>query len=269
MKNFAIVALLAVTGSANAQVSYTGGTYTQNFDTLGNVSGTTTLAWANNSTIPGWNLFNQTAGGTAITTYLAHDGSVNNGSFYSFGVNGQSDRALGGLASGGAYWGSPATGTLAGWIAVAITNATATPITDFTVGFNGEQWRTGGTTNPPALSAPQSMVLQYGFGATFAAVSTWNTPGGNFDWTSPVFNTSTAAAVDGNTTGLVANRGGTISNQNWAPGQTLWVRWIENNDANNDHGLAIDDFRFSAIPTPGATALLGLAGVAALRRRRA
>ena len=59
----------------------------------------------------------------------------------------------------------------------------------------------------------------------------------------------------------------------WAAGDTLWVRWIERNDAGNDHGLAVDDLSLSvsAVPEPGALALMlaGLAAVGFVARRRA
>ena len=116
------------------------------------------------------------------------------------------------------------------------------------------------------------MVLQYGFGTNFSDVTTWTAPGGNFDFTSPVFS-STAAAVDGNGAGQVSGLGGTV-NTSWAAGTTLWVRWVETNDVGNDHGLAIDNLSLSvsAVPEPGALSMW-LAGAAAVgfmvRRQRA
>ena len=112
------------------------------------------------------------------------------------------------------------------------------------------------------------MVLEYGFGSTFSTVSSWTAPGGNFDWSSPVVG-STAAALDGNVAGLVPGKGGTISNLTWPAGGTLWLRWIENNDVGNDHGLAIDDFSFSTVaaavvPEPASLLVwggIGLLGV--------
>ena len=88
----------------------------------------------------------------------------------------------------------------------------------------------------------ETLTLEYGFGSTFASVSTWlAAPGNGFNFTSPI-HTATAAALDGN---LAANRttdlGGTLFNLSWTAGSTLWVRWIDSNDAGNDHGLAIDD----------------------------
>lgn len=257
----AFVTALAVAGmaaAANGAISFTGTTYTQNFDTLATTG--TANAWANDSTLSGWSLFRgPVSGPVAIATYAAGTGSSNAGAFYSFGLAG--DRAFGGAASGAAYFGSPATGSVAGWLAISFTNNTAGSLSEFTLGFDGEQWRNGGN------ATAQSMVLEYGFGATFETVSSWNAPGGAFNFTSPVVGT-TGAAVDGNVAGLVAGLGGTVSSLNWNVGDTLWFRWIENNDAGNDHGLAIDNLSFIATPAPGSIALLGLAGLVAGRRKR-
>jgi hypothetical protein len=214
------------------------GTYTQDFDKLA-TSGTSN-PWANDTTIAGWSLFSQAANGTPITTYIADDGSSNPGSFDSYGTTGATDRALGGLASSGTYFGSPASGAIAGWIAFAANNTTGATINTIRVNFDGEQWRNGGNTSA------QKMVLQYGIGATFGAVSTWNTPGTTFDWSSPIVG-ATAAALDGNAAAnKVINVGGALTNLNWANNDTLWLRWVDNNDVGNDHGLAIDNFSLTS-----------------------
>ena len=156
-----------------------------------------------------------------------------------------------------------------GWITVGVTNTTGSQLTQFSVEYAGEQWRDGG--NGPAA---QTMVFEYGYGATFGSVATWTAPGGNFNWNSPVA-TSTDGAVDGNSAGRVADRGGTIADQAWGNGATLWLRWLERNDLAIDHGLAIDDFSFSAsvsaVPEPAALVFgvvavgLTAAGMAARR----
>ena len=121
------------------------------------------------------------------------------------------------------------------------------------------------------------MVFEYGFGSSFNTVASWATPGGLFDFSS-VVNSASSATVDGNTTGLVAGRGGAVSSLSWAATDTLWLRWAERNDAGNDHGLAIDNFYFTAsrtsasVPDGGTTfAMFGLscAGLAGLRRKSA
>jgi hypothetical protein len=257
-----LVLLAAAAGPSQAAISLpsAASTYSQSFDSLA-TSGTAN-AWVNDSTLPGWSLFIAT--GAAPTVYTAESGGSNAGAFRSFGATGSTERALGGVASGGSYFGSPAPGALAGTIAVAFTNTSSTAFDSFTLSFDGEQWRNGGNTSA------QGMVLQFGFGASYAAVS-WTAPGGNFDWASPVVS-ATAAAVDGNAAGLVSGRGGTLSTT-WAVGDTLWIRWLENNDFGNDHGLAIDNLSFSvtAVPEPGTWALFaaGLATTLLLVRRRA
>lgn len=259
---FAAATLLAaVPVLAQINIATPATTYTQNFDALA-TSGTANI-WTNNSTLAGWSAF--LASNTAVSTYAAGNGSNTAGAIYSFGTGTASDRALGALGSGGSYWGSPASGAVAGYFALALLNGSALTFDSFTIGFSGEQWRNGG------VITAHTMVLEYGFGASFATVAGWTAPGGNFNWTSPVA-TASAAAVGGNVAGLVSGNGGTVSTA-WAPGQTLWVRWIERNDAGNDHGLAIDNLSFSvtAVPEPGTYALLlaglGLVGFVARRRR--
>ncbi len=235
------------------------GTYGQNFDGLA-LSGTNN-PWTNDGTLPGWHLFRQpSASPVAITSYNADTGAANSGNFLSYGSSGSSDRGLGGLASGGAYFGSPASGSVAGWFALALSNATAAPITNLAIAFNGEQWRNGGNTTA------QTMVLEYGYGASFDQVATWTAPGGNFNWASPVA-TATAAAVDGNNAGRAGNLGGTLNlgASPWAASTTLWLRWTENNDVGNDHGLAIDDLTITtaqppALPEVAIQALDAVAG---------
>ena len=261
-----ILAATALLATCSAYASISVGSvafnYSQSFDSLATTGSAN--AWANDSTLAGWSLFTSTGATPAV--YTAENGASNAGAFRSFGVTGSSERALGATASGGAYFGSPANGAVAGYLAVSFTNNTGSALNGFTLGFDGEQWRNGGN------ATAQSMVMQYGFGASFASVGTWTAPGGSFDWTSPVA-TATAAAVVGNTAGLVAGLGGAVTTT-WASNDTLWVRWIDRNDAGNDHGLAIDNVTLSvsAVPEPGSYALM-LAGLAAIgfvaRRRKA
>lgn len=261
----ATAALAAAAASpAHAAIQLTDGNlvYSQDFNTL--ASSGATVPWLNDNTLAGWSLF--TASGTAIASYTTGTGSTNTGSFFSFGATGSAERALGGIASGGAYFGSPASGAVAGYIAVAFTNSSSIAFDSFTLRFDGEQWRNGGNTSA------QTMALQYGFGSSFAGVSNWTAPGGNFDWSSPTVG-STAAAVDGNASGLLANRGGTVNGLSWNPGETLWIRWVENNDTGNDHGLAIDNVALSVtspVPEPSSYALMlaGLCAVGLIARRR-
>jgi hypothetical protein len=273
--NFAVGAVLALASTdircvlAAFNYSVAGSTYTQNFDGL--ASSDIGHDWVNDATptLAGWHLFrvrsNSDSTPIAFSAYDASDGSADNGRFYSFGTN--SERALGGLGAG--FFGYPPSDSagglsvnqIAGWIAMGITNGTGTELAQINVGFDGEQWRDAGDNEPPYA---QTMVLQYGFGASFATVGTWTTPGGDFDWTSPVF-TLTAGAIDGNSAGRVADRGGTITGLAWQPGEVLWLRWIERNDPVFDHAMAIDNFSFSAgaaaVPEAGTAAVFALVSI--------
>lgn len=221
---------LAYTSAGLAATPFTGA-YTQNFDTLPG-SGSA-LAWSNDSTLPGWFLFNKTK--TAITQYRAGTGSDNNGSFYSFGTSGASERALGVLVSSGTYFGSPANNEVAGWMALALKNGTASTIDALTIKYNGEMWRNGGNTNP------QAMTLEYAVGDSFEGIASWKVAGDAFDWTARGANT-TAGPLDGNSAGLASNRGGDLRGLQWAAGQTLWLRWVQTRiSAGASHGMAIDD----------------------------
>jgi hypothetical protein len=235
-------------------VSSTSFAYAQSFDTL-TTTASTTVAWANDSTLAGWSLFN--GAGAALATYGADAGTNTTGIFRSYGASGASDRALGALGSGGAYFGTPPTGAVAGYMAVALSNDSGATLPGFTLNFSGEQWRNGGNTSA------HTMVTEYGFGASFTAVTGWTAAGGSFNFTSPVVG-ATAAAVDGNSAGRINGLGGAISTR-WAAGDTLWVRWIDVNELGSDHGMAIDDLSFSVTPVPEVhTSALLLAGLMAI-----
>lgn len=263
-----VLLLVALAASSHGQVSFSG-SYSQNFNSLGSTASAgngSAVSWSSNTTLSGWYLINGAS--SALTTYTPGDGSLNTGSIYSLGAAGSSDRALGSIASGGAYFGSPASAAVAAYIAFSATNSSGGNYSSFTLSYDSEQWRNGGNTTA------QSFVAQYGFGSTFAGVTSWTAAGAGFNLVSKV-NTATAAAVDGNSAGLTSSIGGTVTTT-WSSGSTLWVRFIELNDVGNDHGLGVDNFSLtaaSAIPEPSTyAAILGgavLLGVAARRRRSA
>lgn len=258
----ALLSLLAAEAQAAIPLASPAATYSQSFNTLSSAA-SAIGPWANDSTLVGWSLFIST--GASPTTLASNNGNTSSGSFISLGANGSSDRALGGLGSSGTYFGSPAAGNVAGYIALALENTSQVAFDSFTLSFRGEQWRNGGN------ASAQTMVFEYGFGATFASVSAWTQPGGLFNFTSPTVGTL-GATLDGNASANSAIGLGGTQAVTWAPGQTLWLRWIERNDPGNDHALAIDDLAFSvtAVPEPSSYALLlaGLAAVGFVARRR-
>ncbi len=241
------VALVAgMTAAAQAQISYTGGTYTQDFDSMGATGTTTPTGWFAGT------------GTVAIigTTVVAGTGSSTAGGNYNFGVAGVNvigERALGSLASASTQRDSE----------VRFTNNMGLDITEFTIGYDGEQWRNGGSTVPNVLA------MQYSTDGI-----NWTSLGAAFNFTSPI-NTSTASALDGNAAAnRVAGIGGTYTPTVSIPnGSVFYLRWADIDDTGSDAGIALDNFTFSAVPEPSVYMLLGVGllfcGQRFLRRRRA
>jgi hypothetical protein len=209
--------------------------YFQEFNTLANIGSTN--SWADDSTISGWY--------SNRTSYRASSGTDNTGALYSFGSSSSTDRALGSVASGG-------TNTI--YYGASFVNDTASTLSSLDISYNGEQWRNGGSTSTTP-SVPQKLDFAYQVGATSLTSGTW-TEFDALDFTSPIA-TATAGALDGNAAANRTALSATLSGLNLAPGQQVWLRWQDVNDAGNDHGLAIDDLSVSTgiTPVPGSPIL--------------
>jgi len=223
-----LVLSLGAEGSGAQCISLTtiGGPSGQNFDTLAQTG--TNIAWSDSSTLPGWY--------ATRTTYNAGTGASNAGAMYSFGVAGTNpvtDRALGGVGSGG-------TGTF--YWATCFTNNTGSSMTSLDVAYNGEQWRDG-FPSPPAV---QSLAFQYQV-APPGVITDADTPAtgwsslASLNFLGPVAGTA-AAALDGNAAGNRTAKSASIPFATAVPvGSEIWLRWQDLNDTSNDHGLAVDD----------------------------
>ncbi len=274
-KIFLIIAAGAVTLGVQAQVLLSGGlTYTQNFDSLSNAPDAGSATWTDNATpgLTGWFASRAYTAGTtsaygpfAYTTYRIGNGSANNGSVWSFGTSGASDRALGSLGSG-----TPKTNVFGVWFK----NDTASTVNTLTVGYTGEEWRNGGNTAVQTL-AFSYQVNSTGFTSPIGVDSAPNNGWVGFsalDFLTPTTG-ATATALDGN---AAANRTvfapTVLTGVTLNPGDSIFIRWLDIDDSGNDHGLAVDDFSFSAsvVPEPSAAALIGLAsfGLICWRRTR-
>ncbi len=226
-----LAALLTFTaGPVAAQVSLTtaGAASTQDFDSLASTGSGN--AWTDNTTIVGWY--------STRATYNAGTGSSNTGALYSFGSSGSSERALGSVCS------NPTGGITYG---VRLANNTGVAITSLLISYTGEQWRNGGNTTQ------QSLTFAYQVGATSLTAGTW-TAASSLDFTGPIAS-ATAAALDGNAAANRVALSATLT-VSVPAGQEIWLRWTDPNDANNDHGLAVDDF--SVTPNPSGPALPNL-----------
>lgn len=269
---FACAGAMAI--ASQAQVLLSGGlTYSQNFDSLASSTTTTTVPWADNSTLPGWYASRAYVSGTTSafgpftwTSYRVAGGENNSGAIYSFGTNGVNpitDRALGSISSG-----TPKTNVFG----IRIKNDTASAVSTITVSYTGEEWRNGGNT------AVQTLAFSYGTSSVgFASpIDTAAEPNGG--WTGVAglnFNTpivgATAGVLDGNDP---ANRTvfspTVLTGVTLNPGDEIFLRWRDIDDSGNDHGFGIDDFSvsFSVVPEPSTVALAGLGFIALISWRR-
>jgi hypothetical protein len=247
----ALVVALTVSATASAQVLFNPNVgYTQDFDSLG-APPPASLPWTNNTTLTGWYAAD---GGGAVTTYFLDNGSSAAGGLFSYGTG--ANRALGSQASnatGQMYWGAQFTNAHPLWV-----------LTSITLTYDVEQWR-------DASEDPSTHMFEYSLDATSIddGLATWvAVPLGDL----VSIHTNNAGALDGNDPVNQYTVMFTVNGISWAPGSSLWIRWVDPNDPGSDHGMAIDNFSLSAVPEPTTFALVGLgmgaAGLVSLRSRR-
>lgn len=220
-------------------LSYSGGTYTQDFNGLPS-SGTFSLSGfglgpyflstppINAGSMTGWQ-HASIAGSGANLLFSFENGSTTNSGSKSYGVNASTNRALGSLAGSSS---TPGFG-------IVLVNNSADPLTTVTINYTGQQWRNGGSGTPNVLSFSYLLGANGILDPGFASVPELN-------FSSPV-SSGVTAALDGTQPQNQVPISFTFTlNGNWMPGESLAIRWTDNNDAGNDDGLAIDDFSFSA-----------------------
>lgn len=189
---------------------------TVTFDDLANSGTTNTLS------IKGAYLYETGTG--ANSTYAADNGGTNSGNTYSYGTGTNTDRALGSLASAAV---APT------HFGLKLTNNTGTTMNAIDLTYTGEQWRNGGNTSA------DNLFFEFSTNATSLSTGTWNQVN-TLNMVS-IINTATAAALDGNN---VANRttiNGVLGLGNIANGNSVWIRWRDENQGGADHGMGIDD----------------------------
>jgi hypothetical protein len=242
------ILLVATTQITNAQVIYTFGTYSQNFDTLASTG--SNVPWNDNATIPGW-YANQ-------TSYTTSNGTGNTAGLYSYGggaINPPTDRALGAI---------PSNSTNPIVFAVQILNNTTSTFNTFSLAFVGEQWRNAGGGVVDSLNF--DYLVTSATGNQIAASG--YTADSNLNFTA-LHVMHPASALDGNDPANQTHLSDTLTGLSWGPGQYLWLRWTDNRlPSNPNNGLSIDDLSFSAaVPEPGVIASIGVLGLGVFAMR--
>ncbi|MDQ4120766.1 MAG: DNA/RNA non-specific endonuclease [Acidobacteriota bacterium] len=216
--------------STAISLTATGTTYSQNFDSLVS-SGTGTLA---NNTPAGWG-FSETGGDA---NYTANNGDNFSGDTYSYGSNGNTERAFGQLNS------NAVTPT----IGARFTNNTGATLTSLDIAYTGEQWKADSGS-----SLSDVLDFDYSVDATSFTTGIW-TPVNQLDFTTP--QTTANGPLNGNTAANRTARSHSITGLNIPNGATFWIRWTSPNISGNDDGLAVDDFSLtpqSADNPPGVS----------------
>ncbi len=266
MKKSAVIAIvcLSLANLAGAAGIFgVGGVYTENFDSIGPGGTTPPPDWITGDYTPYQNrkLLDAVPGAVQNDSLIVDDGSsTNKGNSFNYGTTGQPDRAIGHLCTTSGYGDAG--------LQVALFNNTGSPITSLTVQYTGEQWRDwqgSSSSGPEKLRVYVSPSNNAGYIHLGAAL----------EFTAPQDN-GISSALDGN---LAANRTVLSSTINLAsigypggaiaPQQIFYITWDDWNDnATNDHALAVDDVSITAIPEPATMSLLGLGALALIRRRR-
>lgn len=235
-----IAMLLGGTLTSHAQINYAtaGSSYTQNFDGLYTTVPSNNTTQAASLLPSGWQFVE--TGANANTTFRNDNGSSGTGDTYLVGTTASNERALGSFASG----------SLVSQFGASFVNNSGVTLNEFTLTYTGEQWKDGGSGS----SILNKLTFAYAINPTSLTVGTFvNVP--NLDFTALVNNNTSDVTTDGNASNRRSTITFTVTGLTWQSGETLILRWSDNNDAGNDDNLAVDDLTFSATTSTSPTIL--------------
>lgn len=214
---------------------YLGGTLTESFDSMGSTT-ETPVGWYVGGALP--------VNGSVVTVGTGSSGASSAIMGWNYGTStSDPDRALG----------TAPTSTDRN-IAVRIVNDTAQTIFACEIRYDGEVWRN--YTN--AVGGFISNMVSVDLGAS------WVNTGFDFEQPATTPRTQPQTAVNGhNALNRVADIGGTfLLPVPVPPGGVIYIRWHDFNDASiTDGGLAINNFRFSAVGGNARPVLMPVADI--------
>lgn len=247
-----LASLIAVTATSFSagQLAYisAGSTLTETFANpagwgTGNMSA---QRWMDNRTIPGWYAAYYVAASDTYTTpptiVRSNGTQTTNHSFYIFRDPSdeeiRQDGALGAIPLNAQTAGPNQGGVFYG---VQIRNETSKPLTEFTLGYVMEIWRLS------RAARPNSLAVSYRIGGDTFGSGTW-TAIPSLTLTSPAGPESGTTLLNGNLDENRLSASATVTGVTIPPGESIWIRWYDNNDPGIDNGIGIDEVTFSAKP---------------------
>jgi hypothetical protein len=183
------------------------------------------LNWTDNSTLTGWFV---SVSNSSTYGFFASDGKCGTGSFYSYGLPGDADRAFGALGGGGS--------TGDAWhFGVRFVNKTGRTIKSIKIRYMGETWRRGN------ISATLEQGLVFNYQKTAANLNFTGTPEAALNYNLQPPGPATELAVNGNLPANRAMREATL-NVTLDPNESIILRWTAfNENPGIDDGHGIDD----------------------------
>ena len=248
-KTIILWAIILMTFFAKSQTLVTkiGVSVTENFNSL-TVSNTIT-PWLQNSTLPNWYAYEMDPYYKPID-FSADSGTGTGGRLYSYGRAQRSDRALGSLCSSGND------SIVFAW---RLKNTTGLKVDSIKISFTGEQWRrTSGTI-------ANKLLFFYKKSSNFSkidSVSIRNLTGNGFtyfqslDFLSPQTGSITSF-LNGNDAANSKFLSQTIE-VTLADGEEIILLWLDDDEAGNDHGLAIDNISVTFLINPDKAQLTSI-----------
>lgn len=227
--------LLTQVGVGQVSISTLGSAVTENFNVMG-ASGTT---YPTN-----WTGLRSAGSGTvgAALNLIVDNGNNSSGNVLNLGTTNAAERALGTLASGTTV---PAFG-------VSYVNNTGSTIIQISLSGVMEQWRSGAST-----AVTEKVIFEYSTDATSLSLGTW-TALTSMDLVEKLTSTTSAAAVDGNSSANQTSISGTISGLSIPASGKIWLRWTDSDNTLSDGAYAIDDFSLTAFASSSAPTITGI-----------
>lgn len=222
--------------------------YSQNFDKL---SASGSVSWIDNNTIPEWywQIISQN-----YKTYTATDGTDATLGKKSFGVIGNSDRAMG-VVPDKEY-------PIA--MGLALQNKSSSNVSQISISYTGEQWYNGGYMSPQQIKFGYKIVST--FNPIFTDKSGWvAVPELHFN--SPKYGTPSTILNGNLPENSVIFKDVAISGVSIPPGSYILIRWSREASPSSSHSLAIDDVTIKwvvpVIPTLSVSpkSITGLIGI--------